>query len=105
MLEQKVAGAVVDKKIALQAQDQRLRIPVDMSELEHMRGELTAQIHSGDRVLIGAVLALAAVLWLALRTQPSWVGYALAAAAGLAWVAAWARRRRTGAQRHRRGTV
>ena len=84
-----------------QAQDQRLRIPVDMSELEHMRGELTAQIHSGDRVLTGAVLVLGAVLWLALRAHPSWVGYALAAAAALAWIAAWARRRRTGAERHR----
>ena len=76
------------------AQDQRLRIPVDMSELERMRREISAQIHSGDRVLIGAVLGLAAVLWMALRAQPHWAGYVLIAAAGVAWIAAWARRRR-----------
>ncbi|HEX4023978.1 MAG TPA: ubiquinone biosynthesis regulatory protein kinase UbiB [Steroidobacteraceae bacterium] len=83
-----------------QAQDQRLRIPVDMSELERMRRELTAHIHSGDRVLMGAVLGLTAVLWLALRGQPRWIGYLLAGAAALAWLAAWTRRRRgTAAQR------
>jgi ubiquinone biosynthesis protein len=76
------------------AQDQRLRIQVDMSELERLRRELTAQIHSGDRVLIGAVLGLGAVLWLALQGRPHWIGYALAAAAAVAWIAAWLRRRR-----------
>jgi ubiquinone biosynthesis protein len=77
------------------AQDQRLRIPVDMSELERMRREVTAQIHSGDRVLIGAALGLAAVLWMALRAQPRWVGYVLLGFAAGAWIAAWLRRRRT----------
>ncbi len=86
-----------------QAQDQRLRIPVDMSELERMRQELTAHIHSGDRVLIGAVLGLTAVLWLALHGRPRWVGYLLAVAALLAWFAAWTRRRR-GLARHYSGT-
>jgi ubiquinone biosynthesis protein len=82
-----------------QAQDQRLRIPVDMSELERMRREVTAHIHSGDRVLMGAVLGLAAVLWLALRGHPRWIGYLLAGAAAIAWLAAWARRRHTGSPR------
>jgi Flp pilus assembly protein TadB len=84
-----------------QAQDQRLRIPVDMSELERVRKELSAHIHSGDRVLMGAVLGLTAVLWLALRGQPRWIGYALAGAAALAWIAAWARRRRATSGAHR----
>ncbi|HWG75825.1 MAG TPA: ubiquinone biosynthesis regulatory protein kinase UbiB [Steroidobacteraceae bacterium] len=83
------------------AQDQRLRIRVDMSELERMRREITAQIHSGDRVLIGAVLGLAAVLWMALRAQPHWAGYVLVGAAGVAWIAAWLRRRRSVAERWR----
>ncbi|MGH8142085.1 MAG: ubiquinone biosynthesis regulatory protein kinase UbiB, partial [Steroidobacteraceae bacterium] len=78
-----------------QAQDQRLRIPVDMSELERMRRQIIAHIHSGDRVLMGAVLGLTAVLWLALRGQPRWIGYLLAGAAALAWIGAWARRRRS----------
>jgi ubiquinone biosynthesis protein len=76
------------------AQDQRLRIQVDMSELERLRRDVTAQIHSGDRVLIGAMLGLGAVLWLALQGRPRWIGYALAVAAAVAWIAAWLRRRR-----------
>jgi ubiquinone biosynthesis protein len=83
------------------AQDQRLRIPVDMSELTRMRRDISTQIHSGDRVLMGAVLGLAAVLWVALRGQPRWIGYGLLAAAAVAWTAAWMRRRRSPAERQR----
>jgi hypothetical protein len=83
-----------------QWQDDRLEVPVDMSALERLRNEVVAHIHSGDRVLIGAVFGIAAVLWLALRGQPRVVGYALAVAAFLSWLAAWARRRR-GHRTHR----
>jgi hypothetical protein len=52
-------------------------------------------------VLIGAVLGLGAVLWLALQGRPRWIGYALAAAAVVAWIAAWLRRRRAMEERWR----
>ena len=72
-----------------------------MSELERLRRDMTAQIHSGDRVLIGAVLGLGAVLWLALQGKPRWIGFGLAAAAAVAWIAAWLRRRQAMDERWR----
>jgi ubiquinone biosynthesis protein len=87
------------QRLVEQAQDGRLKVPVDMHTLERMRMDVSAQIHSGDRVLMGAVLGLAAVLWLALGAHPRLPGYVLAGAAVLAWVASWVRRRRASNER------
>jgi ubiquinone biosynthesis protein len=76
-----------------QAQDGQLRVPVDTHALDELRTALTEQSRRSDRILIGAVLLLAAVLWFGLRLYPRWFGLLLGAAGLLSWGSAWLQRR------------
>jgi ubiquinone biosynthesis protein len=71
------------------AQDGQLRVPVDTHALDELRTALTEQRRRSDRILIGAVLLLAAVLWFGLGLYPRWFGAAVGAAALISWVSAW----------------
>jgi ubiquinone biosynthesis protein len=75
------------------AQDGQLRVPVDTHALDELRTALTEQRRRSDRILIGAVLLLAAVLWFGLGLYPRWFGAAVGAAALISWVSAWLLRR------------
>jgi ubiquinone biosynthesis protein len=76
-----------------QAQDGQLRVPVDMRALDELRTALTEQSRRSDRILIGAVLLLGAVLWFGLGLYPRWFGAAVGAAGLTAWISAWLQRR------------
>jgi ubiquinone biosynthesis protein len=76
-----------------QAQDGQLRVPVDMRALDELRTALTEQSRRSDRILIGAVLLLGAVLWFGLRLYPRWFGAAVGAAGLIGWISAWLQRR------------
>ena len=76
-----------------QAQEGQLRVPVDMRALDELRTALTEQSRRSDRILIGAVLLLGAVLWFGLRLYPRWFGAAVGAAGLIGWISAWLQRR------------
>jgi ubiquinone biosynthesis protein len=75
-----------------QAQDGQLRVPVDMRALDELRTALIEQSRRSDRILIGAVLLLGAVLWFGLGLYPRWFGAAVGAAGLIAWISAWLKR-------------
>jgi ubiquinone biosynthesis protein len=76
-----------------QAQDGQLRVPVDMRALDELRAALIEQSRRSDRILIGAVLLLGAILWFGLGLYPRWFGAAVGAAGLIAWISAWLQRR------------
>jgi ubiquinone biosynthesis protein len=76
-----------------QAQDGQLRVPVDTRALDELRTALTEQSRRSDRIVIGAVLLLATVLWFGLRLYPRWFGAAVGAAGLISWASAWPQRR------------
>jgi len=75
------------------AQDGQLRVPVDTQAIDELRTALSEQSRRSDRILIGAVLLLGAVLWFGLRLYPRWFGAAVGAAGLISWVSAWLQRR------------
>jgi ubiquinone biosynthesis protein len=75
------------------AQDGKLRVPVDTQALDELRAALTEQRRRSDRVLIGSVLLLGAVLWFGLRLYPRWFGLLIGVAGLVSWLSAWLQRR------------
>jgi ubiquinone biosynthesis protein len=73
------------KRAVLQAQDGRLRLPVDPRPFEALERSIRESNRRRDAVTAAAALLLGGVLWLALEGDPRWPGVALAAlgAAGL----------------------
>src|SRR5450631_3071420 len=69
------------KRAVERAQDGRLRLAVDTRAIDELRAAITEQNRRSDRILIGAVLVLGAVLWFGLRLYPHWFGGLLAVAA------------------------
>ena len=81
------------KRAIERAQDGRLRLAVDTRALDELRAALTEQSRRSDRILIGAVLVLGAVLWFGLRLYPHWFGGLLAACGLISWASARLQRR------------
>ena len=77
------------KRTIEQAQDGRLLLPIDTRALDQLRASLARQSRRSDRIVIGAALVVAAVLWVGLRLRPSWFGALLGAAGLIVWVYAW----------------
>jgi ubiquinone biosynthesis protein len=75
------------------AQDGQLRVPVDTQAIDELRTALSEQSRRSDRILIGAVLLLGAVLWFGLRLYPRGFGAAVGAAGLISWISAWLQRR------------
>ncbi|MFI4867866.1 MAG: ubiquinone biosynthesis regulatory protein kinase UbiB [Steroidobacterales bacterium] len=75
------------------AQDGQLRLAVDARGIEQLRAELIEQSRRSDRILVGAALLLAAVLWFGLRLNPGWAGALIGLGGLIAWTAAWLQRR------------
>jgi ubiquinone biosynthesis protein len=75
------------------AQDGQLRVPVDTQAIDELRAALTEQRRRSDRILIGAVLLLGAVLWFGLRLYPRWFGLLIGAAGLISWISAGLQRR------------
>jgi ubiquinone biosynthesis protein len=81
------------KRLVERAQDGELQLSVDSRELNRLRHEWTAQLRRSDRIVIGAALTLAGVLWLGLRLQPHLLGLVLGGAGLCVWLAVWLARR------------
>jgi ubiquinone biosynthesis protein len=77
------------KRTIEQAQDGRLLLPIDTRALDQLRASLARQSRRSDRIVIGAALVVAAVLWVGLRLRPSWFGALLGAAGLIVWIYAW----------------
>jgi ubiquinone biosynthesis protein len=76
-----------------QAQDGTLKVPVDRRALDELRSALTEQRRRSDRLLVGSVLLLGAVLWFCLRLYPRWFGLLIGIAGLASWLSAWLQRR------------
>jgi ubiquinone biosynthesis protein len=89
MLEVMKAVPALAKKFVERAQDGRLALPVDATELIALRERIDAGNHRRDRLLLGGVLLLGAILWEGLLAIPAWPSWLLGAAALIAFSAAW----------------
>jgi ubiquinone biosynthesis protein len=81
------------KRAIEQAQDGKLRLALDTRALDELRAALIEQNRRSDRILIGAVLVLSAVLWFGLRLYPHWFGGLLAITGLISWASARLQRR------------
>jgi ubiquinone biosynthesis protein len=77
------------KRLLERAQDGQLRVSVDMSALDELRRQSSAQARRSDRIVAGAALMLGGVLWLGMRLQPHLVGLLSGGAGLVIWFAVW----------------
>ncbi|HEY1725319.1 MAG TPA: ubiquinone biosynthesis regulatory protein kinase UbiB [Steroidobacteraceae bacterium] len=76
------------KRAVEQLQRGQWQLPVDTGELKQLRAALLEQSRRRDRIVVGATLLLAAVLWIGLDLYPSWVGAAVAIGGIIVWMSA-----------------
>jgi ubiquinone biosynthesis protein len=62
------------------AADGRLRVPVEVRDLERLRQEIREEGRRRDATVFAAASALGGIGWLAFGTDPAWPGYLLLAA-------------------------
>jgi ubiquinone biosynthesis protein len=74
------------------AQDGKLRLEVDTRALDELRTTLGEHSQRSDRIIIGASLLVAAVLWFGLRLYPRWFGLLIGICGLVAWIRARTRR-------------
>jgi ubiquinone biosynthesis protein len=74
------------------AQDGKLRLEVDTRALDELRTTLSEYSQRSDRIIIGASLLVAAVLWFGLRLYPRWFGLLIGICGLVAWIRARTRR-------------
>lgn len=94
MLELLQAAPALSRRLVDTAHDGSLRIPVDSSSIDALRVQLQHEHRRRDLLLIGAVLLLAALIWIAKPLAPHPVGYLLGGLGAIAWLRALARPRR-----------
>jgi ubiquinone biosynthesis protein len=82
------------KRALEKLQDGTLRVLVDTSALEQLRADFIEQSRRGDRIVIGSVITLGAVLWFGWRLEPVWIGAVLAITGVSLWLIAWVQGRR-----------
>ena len=75
-------------------QDGQLRVPLDTRSVDRLRREWLEQRRRSDRAIIGTVLLLGAVFWLALSLEPRLLGWLLGALALGLWLSVWLTRSR-----------
>jgi ferric-dicitrate binding protein FerR (iron transport regulator) len=76
---------VIARRAIRRAYDEELVVKTESESLEKLRGELRRQRRRSDGLFAAGVVFLGGIVWLALATQPSWLGWLLAAggAAGM----------------------
>jgi ubiquinone biosynthesis protein len=82
------------KRLLERMQDGQLRVPLDTRALDRLRREWLEQRRRSDRAIIGTVLALGAMLWLASSLEPRPLGWLLGALAAGLWLSVWLTRSR-----------
>jgi hypothetical protein len=82
------------KRLLERMQHGQLRVPLDTRSVDRLRREWLQQRRRSDRAIIGTVLLLGAVFWLALSLEPRLLGWLLGALALGLWLSVWLTRSR-----------
>jgi ubiquinone biosynthesis protein len=82
---------VIARRAIRRAYDEELVVKTESESLERLRTELRRQRRRSDAILAAGVVFLGGIIWLALATQPAWLGWLLAGG-GAAWMASRLRR-------------
>jgi hypothetical protein len=77
---------VIARRAIRRAYDDELVVRTESQSLEKLRTELRRQRRRSDAVFAAGAVFLGGIVWIGLATQPSWVGWLLAAG-GAAWMA------------------
>jgi ubiquinone biosynthesis protein len=80
------AFPVIARRAIRRAYDDELVVKTESESLEKLRVELRRQRRRSDALFAAGVVFLGGIIWIALATQPSWLGWLLAAG-GAAWMA------------------
>ena len=79
------------KSLMRRAQNGTLRLQVDSSELEMLRGTIHYANRRRDGVIVASAVLLGGIVWLAVSAAPAWPGAVLVGAGLLGLVFAWRR--------------
>ncbi len=96
MLEVMKSVPSIAKNFVERAQDGRLALPIDSTELIALRAQIDSGNRRRDRLLLGSVLLIGAILWeglLAIPAWPVWPAWLLGATSLLAFISAWRHQR------------
>ena len=93
MLEVMKSVPAIAKKFVERAQDGRLALPIDSTELIALRVQIDSGNRRRDRLLLGSVLLIGAILWEGLLAIPAWPAWLLGATALAAFISAWRHQR------------
>jgi len=93
MLEVMKSVPAIAKKFVERAQDGRLALPIDGTELIALRAQIDSGNRRRDRLLLGSVLLIGAILWEGLLAIPAWPAWLLGATALAAFISAWRHQR------------
>jgi fatty acid desaturase len=77
---------VIARRTIRRAYDGELVVRTESGSLEALRAELKRDRRRSDMVIAAAAVFVGGIIWLALATEPAWIGWLLAGAgiAGLA---------------------
>jgi ubiquinone biosynthesis protein len=98
MLEVMKSVPAIAKNFVERAQDGRLALPIDSTELIALRVQIDQGNRRRDRLLLGSVLLIGAILWeglLAIPAWPVWPAWLLGATSLVAFISAWRHQRST----------
>ena len=74
---------VIARRAIRRAYDDELVVRTESESLERLRAELRRDRRRSDTVIAAGVLFLGGIIWLALATQPDWIGWLLVAGGAL----------------------
>jgi ubiquinone biosynthesis protein len=96
MLEVMKSVPAIAKQFVERVQDGRLALPIDSAELSALRAQIDHGNRRRDRLLLGSVLLIGAILWeglLAIPAWPVWPAWLLGATSLVAFISAWRHQR------------
>jgi len=76
---------VIARRVIRRAYDDELSVRTESASLEKLRAELRRQRRRSDAVIAASVVFLGGIVWIALATQPAWIGWLLAVG-GASWM-------------------
>jgi ubiquinone biosynthesis protein len=74
---------VIARRAIREAYDERLVLRTESASIEALRSELRDSRRRSDLIIAAATALLGGIIWLALGTQPSWLGWLLTGAGAL----------------------
>jgi ubiquinone biosynthesis protein len=74
---------VIARRAIRQAYDDELVVKTESASLEALRAELRADRRRSDAVIAAAIVFVGGIVWMALATQPVWIGWLLTAGGAL----------------------